>query len=232
MNHRPNRRSLFSQQLDRIAFAAYFLGAIVPLATLAWVVQHHELQGDGALKWVVLLVSIASLSLGAFLALRRTTRESIDRMARDQERLKGLLAASDDLSQLPDTHSCTDALLRHAGGLAKAAGAFFAERADDGFPFDAMRSLEEPAGAALAGALGELLGNLHDRGLGLAPTAAREALCTRGGTLVLGPRTEVTPLDAKHALEQQLQAYRKALPAARTEALLSGYARSAPHYFS
>ena len=36
MKPRVNRRSLFSQKLDRIAFAAYFLGAVVPLGALAY----------------------------------------------------------------------------------------------------------------------------------------------------------------------------------------------------
>ncbi len=127
-----NRRSLFAQQLDRTAFASYFLGAIVPLGALAWVVQRNELQGDGALAWVSLLVSITALSLGAFLALRRTTRDALSRMDRDQSRLTSLLSASDEISQLPDRHACADALLRHAGRIAKAAGAFVAERGEDG----------------------------------------------------------------------------------------------------
>jgi hypothetical protein len=132
MKSRLNRRSLFSQQLDRAAFAAYFLGAIVPLGALAWVVQRNELHGDGAFAWIGLLVSITVLSLGAFLALRRTTRASLDRMERDQQRLTGLLVACDELAQLPDSHSCAEALMHHASRLAKASGAFLAERGEDG----------------------------------------------------------------------------------------------------
>ena len=63
MKPRVSSRSLFSQRLDRTAFAAYFLGAIVPLCALAWEVQRHELKGDGAVGWVALLVSILFLSL-------------------------------------------------------------------------------------------------------------------------------------------------------------------------
>ncbi len=37
MTKRPHHLSIFAQSLDRQAFVAYFLGAIVPLAALALV---------------------------------------------------------------------------------------------------------------------------------------------------------------------------------------------------
>ena len=59
MKSHRNRRSLFSQRLDRIAFMAYLLGAIVPLTALAVVAQRHELVGEQAEDlWEFLLVHV------------------------------------------------------------------------------------------------------------------------------------------------------------------------------
>ena len=124
----PSRRSLFAQRLDRIAFAAYFLGAVVPLATLAWVLQAEALRGRDAFAWLGLLVSVAVLSLGAFFALRRATRDSIGRMADDGDRLTALLEATERLDQLPDRGTAAQALVHHATRVAQAEGAFLCER--------------------------------------------------------------------------------------------------------
>lgn len=183
MKPRLSRRSLFSQKLDRVAAAAYFLGAIVPLGALAWVVQRHEFQGDGAFVWVGLLVSIAVLSLGAFLALKRTTRESLDRMERDSVRLKGLLTASNELAQLPDSRACADSLMRHAGRIAHAGGAFVAGRNEQG-----QWTVTGSAGVAEAEALlDEPLCEALDR---VTATDGTELEVAGGGLLCLGVRPE------------------------------------------
>lgn len=102
MARRPHRFSLFAQPLDRAAFVAYFLGAVVPLAALAWVVRRWAwpaLQGsDGAWSVVGVLVSIAVLSLVSFLALRRTARLALARLDRENQRLQALLRAARALS--------------------------------------------------------------------------------------------------------------------------------------
>jgi len=97
--------SIFSQKLDRAALTAYFLGAIVPLVALAFVVERYVLptQSDGdtgfGLGLSVLVASIAVLSGGAFLVLRQITRRSLRQMDRDNHRLAALLAASSSLSK-------------------------------------------------------------------------------------------------------------------------------------
>ena len=89
--HAPrSRRSLFAQRIDRVAVIAYFLGAVVPLALLAFEVQRNEMRGPGTFGWIGLLVSVAALSLGAFLALRRTTRDALARMERFPVRIHGI----------------------------------------------------------------------------------------------------------------------------------------------
>lgn len=128
MKPRLSRRSLFSQGLDRIAFAAYFLGAILPLAGLAWQLQLHQLRGPDAIAWAAGLASLAVLSLGAFLALRRAARETIGRMGREQQRLTALLEATGELGRRPDRQAVAQALAHHATRIAQAEGAFLCER--------------------------------------------------------------------------------------------------------
>lgn len=86
------RRSLFAQRLDRIAFVAYFLGAVVPLAALAFALA--RLPDGTRLAGGFLVVAIAVLSLGAFLALRRSTREALARIDTENERLGALVGAA------------------------------------------------------------------------------------------------------------------------------------------
>jgi HD-GYP domain-containing protein (c-di-GMP phosphodiesterase class II) len=94
--------SIFSQKLDRAAFTVYFLGAIVPLIALAYVVQHYVIPAnpdDGlGVGLTALVASIALLSGSAFLILRQITRRSLRRMDRDNHRLAALLAVSSSLS--------------------------------------------------------------------------------------------------------------------------------------
>ena len=70
--------SIFSHRLDRVAFIAYFLGAIVPLIALGVVVERFALprleDNTQAFALIGLLASIAFLSLGSFFTLRRSTR--------------------------------------------------------------------------------------------------------------------------------------------------------------
>ncbi len=98
MARRPHRLSLFAQPLDRAAFITYFLGAVVPLAALAWVVHRFvrpTLQRADALLWLVAgLTAIGALSLVAFLALRRTTRQALGRLDGENRRLGALLGAA------------------------------------------------------------------------------------------------------------------------------------------
>lgn len=121
---RPHRLSLFAQPLDRVAFVAYFLGAVVPLAALAWVVHRWvwpALQGRGAF-WSVaaLLASIGVLSLVSFLALRRTAHASLARLDVENKRLQTLLRAARSLSA---TLADEDILRQTAAAAAAVSGA-------------------------------------------------------------------------------------------------------------
>lgn len=89
-----HRLSIFSQSIDRVAFVAYFLGCVVPLAGLAFVAHRYMLPGlstDGATATVGVLAGVGCLSLGSFLALRRVARQTVGRLDTDRRRLETML---------------------------------------------------------------------------------------------------------------------------------------------
>ncbi|MFB3117767.1 MAG: HD domain-containing phosphohydrolase [Myxococcota bacterium] len=97
-----HRNSIFSQRLDRTTFTAYFLGAVVPLAALTFVVQRYVMPTTAAkgqvLALIALVSSVAILSLLSFLVLRKTTRSTLERIDRDNRRLSALLSISTTLT--------------------------------------------------------------------------------------------------------------------------------------
>jgi HD-GYP domain-containing protein (c-di-GMP phosphodiesterase class II) len=98
-----NRRSsIFSQRLDRTTYTAYFLGAVVPLLALGFIVEHYVIPTIPAKGQVIGMIafvgSIAILSLLSFLVLRRTTHSTLERIDRDNRRLSALLGASSTLT--------------------------------------------------------------------------------------------------------------------------------------
>jgi len=97
-----HRNSIFSQRLDRTTFTAYFLGAVVPLIALAFVVQRYVIptipDKGQVLGMIALVGSIAVLSLLSFLVLRKTTHSTLERIDRDNRRLSALLGASTTLT--------------------------------------------------------------------------------------------------------------------------------------
>ena len=92
MSMSESRHSIFSHSLDRIAFTAYFLGAIVPLIALVFVVNRYVIPNISesriTIGIIALVVSIAVLSMASFLALRRSTRKSQRQMETDNARLE------------------------------------------------------------------------------------------------------------------------------------------------
>lgn len=102
------RFSLFSQRLDRIAFVAYFLGAIVPLGALAVLVATRRPSAQESVAWGAVLAFVGLLSLASFLALRQTTRAALRRMDDDLHRLGALLHASQSLAAQPDGASAAE----------------------------------------------------------------------------------------------------------------------------
>ena len=99
-----HRASLFSQKLDRVAFTAYFLGAIVPLLALAVVVDRFVLPTVtdrlASLGLIGSVVSIAVLSLASFLTLRRTTGQSLAISDRENTRLAALLDVAGTMARI------------------------------------------------------------------------------------------------------------------------------------
>jgi HD-GYP domain-containing protein (c-di-GMP phosphodiesterase class II) len=120
--------SIFSQKLDRAAFTAYFLGAIVPLVALAFVVERYVLpiEPDGGLGGYLtaMVASIALLSGSAFLILRQITRRSLRQMDRDNHRLAALLAVSSSLSKAEHGRDAAVTAVRSALAISEARAAY------------------------------------------------------------------------------------------------------------
>lgn len=195
--------SIVSQSLDRAAFVAYFLGAVVPFSALAallhvWVLPTlpDSLASAGL---VALVLSIGVLSAAAFLLLRGVTKRTIGEMRDDNARLEALLDGSTRLAAEPHAAEVANAMLTASLRLARAAGAFLVTAAPGAAP-----KLESAAGDralfdALSARLGEILAQAiseeraiswrHASGSGaLLPVAGAGALA-----VVLPPRRELDP---------------------------------------
>lgn len=120
--------SIFSQKLDRAAFTAYFLGAVVPLVSLGFVAERYVFPtlSDPFATYglMAMIASVAALSFGSFLVLRRTTRRSLRRMERDTERVTALLETSGALAASQDEQDAAVTATRGAHVLSEASAAF------------------------------------------------------------------------------------------------------------
>jgi putative nucleotidyltransferase with HDIG domain len=97
-----SRHSLFSQRFDRAVLASYFLGGVLPIGALFWVVREFVLPRyePGSLEhlgWLAGVASIAVLSLAVYFALRRISDTTLSRMRADNSRLGALLGASREI---------------------------------------------------------------------------------------------------------------------------------------
>ncbi len=132
------RSPLFSNELDRASFSAYFLGAVIPLVALAVVVERFALptlsDRNDELGLVVLVISAAVLSLGSFFVLRRLTRQSLERMKRDNHRLDTLLAISSQLASVQHLDEAADRATEQTLDLVEAQSAYLYLRGEDGTP--------------------------------------------------------------------------------------------------
>jgi HD-GYP domain-containing protein (c-di-GMP phosphodiesterase class II) len=133
-----HRSSIFSQNLDRIAFTAYFLGAIVPLIALWVVVERFALPGiEDRLEsagLIAVVSSIAILSLASFLTLRRSTRRSLARMDRDNRHLTALLDAAENLASVQHSDDAAEVAANNGMALSDANACFVFSRSDPGSP--------------------------------------------------------------------------------------------------
>ena len=128
MRRAPHHLSIFSQNLDRVAFLVYFLGAVLPFGALAYAFQRYALPQLPAGAWtfgaVGVLVGLGVLSLAAFLALRRVTRSVLARLDADNRRLESLLAASRTLAGARFADEVDQTAARCAVEITGAAAAF------------------------------------------------------------------------------------------------------------
>lgn len=122
-----SRFSLFSQPLDRALFVAYFLGAVLPLLVLAYLIQARIIPAfpEARTLYVALMVSVAVLSLGSFLALRRSARQALTRLDRDNQQLGILLEASRSLVRADHDREVMRSAVRYATQLTGGAAALF-----------------------------------------------------------------------------------------------------------
>jgi HD-GYP domain-containing protein (c-di-GMP phosphodiesterase class II) len=154
--------SIVAQSLDRAAFVAYFLGAIVPYVALAWLLQGWVLPAvsDGLARagLLALALSLGVLSAAAFLLLRRVTRRTLAETRADNARLAVLLDSSARLGGEASAGEVATAAAVAAQRLADAAGAFVVALQPGSEP-----KLEAAAGdRALFAAVEARLGELAD----------------------------------------------------------------------
>ena len=130
-----HRNSIFSQRLDRTTFTAYFLGAVVPLLALTFVVQRYVIPTIPAknqvLAMIALVGSIAVLSLLSFLVLRKATHSTLERIDRDNRRLSALLGASTTLTASEHASDIAATSVSCAVELAGAQAAYLLIRGKD-----------------------------------------------------------------------------------------------------
>ncbi len=136
--------SIFSHKLDRVAFTAYFLGAVVPLGALAVVVERFVLPALADRLAIFGLIgavcSIAVLSLASFLTLRKTTSRSLATMERDNRRLGSLLQVSGSLSRAEHAGMAALSTAVCAIDLLSARAAWVVTRGEAGQPPELLES--------------------------------------------------------------------------------------------
>jgi HD-GYP domain-containing protein (c-di-GMP phosphodiesterase class II) len=211
MRRRAHQLSIFSQSLDRAAFVAYFLGAVVPFLALAFVLDAYVLpampEGPWSLGLIALALCIGLLSAAAFLLLRRVTLQTVARMQGDNRRLEALLETSARLASASHEMEVATAAASCALRIAGAQAAFFVTKPKGGAP-----KLEAAVGdralyAPLEARLGDLLTQAIDEGRpvvwdagALLPVEGIGAIAVVGAA---GRRLEAADLRALATLTQQ-----------------------------
>ncbi len=148
---KTSKLSIFSHSLDRTAVLVYALGAGVPLAALAYVVQRYVLpeipDGPFAIGLVCLVVSIGALSLGSFLVLQRVSHQSLNHLDEQNQRLKTMLEAARWVADAPYGDEVLRAIVTCAIRLGDGAAAFLLTREKQDEPPTLAGSAGEEAGA-------------------------------------------------------------------------------------
>lgn len=141
--------SLFSQKLDQAVFVTYFLGAVVPLVTLAFASDGYvfpalERDPTAISCWIGVLVGISVLSLASFLALRRLVHAALARTDADNRRLARLVEVSRCLPSALDGNEVAESALGCALALADADAAQLLLRSEKDKPLSLHATAGEP----------------------------------------------------------------------------------------
>ncbi len=189
----PNARqiSVASPPIDRVAFVAYFLGAIIPLLALGYMTERYVLPESSSALFtfgtIGLIVAIGFLSLAAYGLLRHSTRKALDRMQADKLRLAGLLEVSGLLSLAPHRSEAARLLTDSASKIASTDAAFVRVRDPKG-EFETIGQ-SGPHASDLSTVCEPLIAELTLRALREGPTSSAE-----GGVVAsavpLGERSE------------------------------------------
>ncbi len=222
---RQSRFSLFAQPLDRAAFVAYFLGAVIPLAALGLVTQKY-FQAAGLwtasgttllqsrLFLIALIVSIAVLSLASFLALRRTMRQALESARMENQRLADLVRSSRTLATAAHEGDVLRIAAEHVVKLTGARAAYcMAQRAGVVAPVESVGQLAEEIHAAYRGQLDDVAGRAIST---LRPAAAKLPPLAPGRSAA--PRisaASAVPCGSDHAL---MAVFGQIVPSGRTSA--------------
>ena len=193
MDSNASQISVASQPIDRVAFVAYFLGAIIPLLALAYMTERYVLLESSSPLFtfgtVALIVAIGCLSLAAYGLLRRSTRKALDRMEADKLRLAGLLEVSGLLSLAPHRSEAARLLTESASKIASADAAFVRVRDPKG-EFDTIGQ-RGPQASELSALCEPLIAELTQRALSEGPVSSAQ-----GGVIAsavpLGERSEAS----------------------------------------
>jgi putative nucleotidyltransferase with HDIG domain len=140
MNSKRARLSIFSQRSDRIALLTYLLGAVVPLAALAYFVTRYVIPGvdEPLMQYGVLgaILSIGVLSLGSFMALSKSNQRVLAGLSRDRERLSTLIKASHALAGANHGWEVMQLAADYANRLTDAQAAYLLAEREKGGPLD------------------------------------------------------------------------------------------------
>ncbi len=151
MDRTTSKLSIFSHTLDRTAVLVFALGAGVPLAALAYVVQRYVLpemtNEPFAIGLVGMVLSIGALSLGAFLVLQRVTHQSLKHLDEQNHRLKTMLDAARWVADAPYGDEVLRAIATCATQLGDAPAAFVLTREKEDEPPTLAGSAGEEAAA-------------------------------------------------------------------------------------
>ena len=155
MDKKASQLSIFSQTLDRTAMLVFALGAGIPLAGLAYVVQSYILPempaGPAAYGLVGLVLSIGALSLGSFLVLQRVTHKSLKRLDDQNYRLKTMLEAARWVADAPYGDEVLRAIATCATRLGDAPAAYVLTKEKPDEPATVAGSAGEQAAAFFPG---------------------------------------------------------------------------------